>query len=144
MKNDTYRLQLILVFILGIVVLSLTYIRDNRDTEKSDLEHSGSWALSWENDQLQIIAGEYKEQHDLKGNNPPPVVTPLFFQRIPINYAPEELLVTISGIGPVLAERIISGRNRIGYYSNYEDLKKIKGIGEKTATTIAEYVTFER
>jgi len=144
MKNDTYRLQLVLVFLLGIVVLALTYIKDSNGTGKSGMENRGSWSLSWVNDQLELIAGEPKEQHNLKGSKPPPAVTPIFFQRIPINHAPEELLVTIPGIGPVLAQRIISGRNRMGYYSNYKDLKKIKGIGEKTAITINEYVTFER
>ena len=124
MKYDTYRLQLLLVFLLGIVVLALTYIKDSNGTGKSGVENRGSWSLSWVNDQLQIIAGELKEQHNLKGSKPPPVVTPVLFQRIPINHASEELLATISGIGPVLAQRIISGRNSIGYYSNYKDLKK--------------------
>ena len=144
MKNDTYRLQLLLVFILGVGALALTYIRDNDGTGNSDWENSSSWTLSWENNQLQFTAVEHKEQHNLKENKPPPVFTPIFFQRIPINHAPEELLVTISGIGPVLAQRIISGRDRMGHYRSYEDLTKIKGIGEKTALTIAEHVTFER
>ena len=145
MKSDTYRLQLILIFILGIGVLTLTCLRDSRGTGAGELANTGTWTLRWENDQLQFIAGEQKELPTLRESDPPPpVVTPIFFQRIPINHAPQELLVTISGIGPVLAQRIISERNRTGHYSSYEDLKKIRGIGEKTAMTIAEHVTFER
>lgn len=48
-----------------------------------------------------------------------------------INAATSEDLESISGIGKVIASRIIDYRNQFGPFDNLEDLKKIKGIGDK-------------
>ncbi len=54
--------------------------------------------------------------------------------QININTAPEEELQKITGIGPVLAQRIIEARP---FYS-LDDLIKVSGIGEKTLQKIKE------
>jgi len=59
----------------------------------------------------------------------PARLTPLFFQPIPLNQADEELLTTISGIGPVFARRIIEFRNQQGMINNIEELDAVKGVG---------------
>jgi len=53
-----------------------------------------------------------------------------------LNTAEERELQSIRGIGPVLAERIISGRP----YRTVDDLLKVKGIGLKKLEKIRVYV----
>ncbi len=42
-----------------------------------------------------------------------------------------------------LAERIISYRKKYGPFRNAEDLKKVKGIGEKTYRAMEARIAFE-
>jgi uncharacterized protein len=50
---------------------------------------------------------------------------------VELNSASRELLTYVSGIGPVLAERIIEYRNEHGDFKSREELKKVKGMGAK-------------
>lgn len=75
---------------------------------------------------------------------PMPVrVAPIFFQRIAINQADLETLMTIPGIGRGLATAIISYRNREGGITNRSDLLAVEGIGTKKARMIESHVLFE-
>ncbi len=60
---------------------------------------------------------------------PPAKLAPLFFKPIPINQADAELLITIPGIGPVLAKRIIEFRGQHGRITAIDELDEVKGIG---------------
>ncbi len=46
--------------------------------------------------------------------------------------APKDSLVLLPGVGPVLAERIVSARTGKRSYTRWDDLLAIKGIGPKT------------
>lgn len=59
---------------------------------------------------------------------------------ISINYGTYDQLLTVKGIGPVLANKIISYRTDVGLFQNLEDLKLIKGIKEKTFEKIKDYL----
>ena len=48
-----------------------------------------------------------------------------------INQAPKEKIVELPGIGPVLADRIISYRSNNGGFKRAEELRNVKGIGVK-------------
>ncbi len=48
-----------------------------------------------------------------------------------INQAPKEKIVELPGIGPVLADRIISYRSNNGGFKRVEELRNVKGIGVK-------------
>ena len=50
---------------------------------------------------------------------------------IDINKASVDELTTVTGIGRVLAERIVEFRDANGPYASVDDLLKVKGIGEK-------------
>jgi len=59
---------------------------------------------------------------------------------IDINQASAKELQALPGIGPVLAQRIIEERNRIGKFSSIEDLLRVKGIGKKKLAMLRERV----
>jgi competence protein ComEA len=52
--------------------------------------------------------------------------------KISINTAGYEELQKITGVGPVIAGRIIEYREENGPFGKLEDLKDVKGIGEAT------------
>lgn len=58
-------------------------------------------------------------------------------KRLNPNTATSEQLQSIKGIGPVLADKIISGRP----YNSVDELLKVHGIGPKTLKKIAPYLT---
>lgn len=57
-----------------------------------------------------------------------------------INDVGENELESLPGIGPVLARRIIDYRNRVGGYKSLEELKQVKGIGDKLYLKISPYL----
>ena len=59
---------------------------------------------------------------------------------VELNSASQELLTYVSGIGPVLAERIIDYRNEYGDFKSREDLKKVKGLGTKAFQQAAGFL----
>ena len=60
---------------------------------------------------------------------------------ISINYANENELCKVQGIGPAMAKRIIEYRTTNGPFSKTEDIMKVKGIGKGKFEKIKEQVT---
>ena len=61
--------------------------------------------------------------------------------KISINKATYEELITLPGIGPKTAEKIGEYRNTYGPFWSLEDIKKVKGIGDKKYAKLKEYIT---
>lgn len=59
-----------------------------------------------------------------------------------INLASFDQLEKIPGIGSVIAQRIIAYRDQFGLFKSLEDLKKVKGIGDKKLKNIKKYLIF--
>ena len=53
-----------------------------------------------------------------------------------INTASAEEFIEVKGIGEKKAERIIAYRDEHGKFSSIDELKNVKGIGEKIVTII--------
>ena len=66
-----------------------------------------------------------------------------YSEKININKATKEELTGIRGVGPVLAGRIISYREKNGYFRRAEEIKNIKGIGGKTYEKIRKQIILE-
>jgi competence protein ComEA len=60
---------------------------------------------------------------------------------IDINTASLEGLQEIPGVGPVLAQRIVTYRERNGGFQNVEQLLEVSGIGEATFAQMQPLVT---
>ena len=61
--------------------------------------------------------------------------------KIDINSASRSELMDLSGIGQVLAERIIDYRTQNGPFAIIDDLMKVSGIGEKRFAAIKDRIT---
>ena len=60
--------------------------------------------------------------------------------KININTANANMLQALSGIGPVLSERIIEYRNQNGFFGIIDDIKDVSGIGEKKFEGIKDLI----
>lgn len=73
----------------------------------------------------------------------PPAVANIFFQPIPINRAPQGVLVSLPGIGPVLAERIVHYREEHGPFRETEELLQVVGVGPKKFAALAGKIVLD-
>ena len=71
-------------------------------------------------------------------------ITEVLDDRIDINTADAELLMTLPGIGAVKAEAIISYRNENGYFKVPEDLMLVPGIKEGTYGKLKDRIVCNR
>lgn len=71
----------------------------------------------------------YAKRERLKANTI--VVVEEIAVKIPINTAQTDELDVLPGIGPALAGRIVAYRKEHGPFKTVEDIKKVKGIGNK-------------
>ena len=65
------------------------------------------------------------------------------FSKININNATETELIKLKNIGPALAGRIISYRALHGPFIRKEDIKNVKGIGDKKYSSIENQIDVE-
>ena len=63
--------------------------------------------------------------------------------KININTANATILQTLSGIGPVLSEKIIEYRNQNGLFGVIDDIKDVSGIGEKKFEGIKDLICIQ-
>ena len=62
-------------------------------------------------------------------------------KKININFASSEELISLPGIGEQIAKNIIDYRNQYGAFNVKEDLKNVKGIGEKKFEQIKDLIS---
>ena len=62
---------------------------------------------------------------------------------VDLNRAGLEELMSLPGIGEVLAGRILEYRAQYGDFHSVQELTKVEGIGEKTLMKLLNYITVE-
>ena len=62
------------------------------------------------------------------------------FEKVNLNTALKEELMTLPGIGEELAERIITYREQHGPFQTVEELMNVSGIGEKKWEAVRELI----
>ncbi len=110
------------------------------------------WQLSWNGEGLRTVQGREVElsnpgwstgsNGDKGSGSLPPAVTPFLFLPIPINFADAQLLATISGIGPKLADQIVQTRETKGLFTKPHDLLAVPGIGPSRMKTFGSQFSF--
>ena len=75
-------------------------------------------------------------------HDPPvsPGVAPAGIAPVELNEATVEQLDGLPGIGPALAERIVTYRDEHGPFEQVDDLAKVKGIGVRTLERLRPYL----
>jgi len=68
----------------------------------------------------------------------------LALAKLNLNNATESELTSLKGIGKVKAQRIIEYRKTKGKFKNIEELKNVKGIGDKLFQKIKEEVCVDQ
>src|SRR3990167_3616300 len=71
--------------------------------------------------------------------SPAPAIQPQ--SKINVNTAGYEELQQITGVGPVLAQRILDWRNANGLFYEIEDIKQVSGIGDATFEKMKNEIT---
>jgi len=59
---------------------------------------------------------------------------------VDINAATKQDLMQLPGVGEVVALRIISFRDKNGPFGKIDDLKKVKGLGQKKLELMKDYI----
>ena len=73
----------------------------------------------------------------------PPNIANVFFQPISINRADENILLSLPGIGPVLAKNIVRARKEHGPFRSKQELLQVTGIGPKKLAALTDHITFD-
>jgi len=74
----------------------------------------------------------------------PPQLTPFFFKPVPLNSCDKKLLLSISGIGPSIADAILKTREDIGTFHDMQDLLLVPGIGKSRMNKFSKHFSFEK
>ncbi len=141
------------VYISGAVQTPDVYTLPTDSIVKDALLAAGGPTDDADLDRINLAAAVHDGQHvyvphkgetdlpqDICSNAPTNGATPA---KININTADVTTLDTLPGIGPTIAQRIITYRQTNGPFARIEDIMQVPGIGESTFARIRDLITTE-
>ena len=150
------KILIILLIVVFFVISTYSFLLDTTNNKKyiqveirGEVEQEKTLSLplgSTFNDALkQIDLTEESDTSmfsylDVLYNNQIIVIPKHSYNLISINNADIDTLVTLPGIGNSIASRIIEYREKYGNFVNLDELKNVKGIGEKKFNKIKPYI----
>lgn len=81
-----------------------------------------------------FITKKFSSPGDISAN-----IRPFFFLPVSVNNADQNLLESVPGIGPNLAEKIITLRNKKNGFTDLNELLDVEGIGPKKLAAIRHH-----
>ncbi len=129
------------MLILGIGILLVALARDNGNI--ISFKDETFYRLIAQGPNLELVTVEHELDYTYNLRPEQSELAPFFFMPVPINHATAELLKTLPGIGPGMAERIIDYRQSVGIIQNDEDLQNVPGIGKSRMKTLRKLISFE-
>jgi len=138
----------LVLLVIGLLVVLLHLCQFPPVTEKLSSRETTPVVFVWQDNHAgeglyrlpATTTAESKKINELFPNR----LRPLFFQAINVNRADRELLSTLPGIGPVLAERIVHQRETRGNFHSPSDLLEVTGLGEGKLEKIRNLLVFEQ
>ncbi|NNK58972.1 MAG: hypothetical protein HKP44_16830 [Desulfofustis sp.] len=129
-QSKDFRAALLLVIPAVWIILRLLPNDSVRSFDRDSGEN-----MQWEMSQVQFLPANLAQKDVL--------ISLYELENVPVNRADAELLATVPGIGPVLAERIVAERARSGFFHEPEDLTRVHGIGDTRADQFRSYLRFD-
>lgn len=146
-KEEDLEPATIIVFVTGAVVSPGIYVLPKEARFYEAIEEAGGLLPDAESKNLpmaRIIEDEETiyiptvgEEVEIDTSNPLNTST----NKININKATVSDLETLNGIGPALAERIITYRNSNGPFKDISEIKNVSGIGDKKYEAIKDSIS---
>lgn len=135
------RLTILLFLMLGLLLFDFTY------RQHWSIFYGTSGCNSGEQLSFvcpnKLVVANYSNAREQEHEPVPAIFSPFFFALIPINRADKDMLMSVQGIGPALADTIIEYRRKVGPFKKSLDLQNLKGIGRKRAAKFSKVFTFD-
>lgn len=139
MKNNMLFTTMSLIFVI-VCIIFVVLSKENENTYVIKIESSESTFINEnESSDKQIPANE-------SGSALPETEKPVTVQengKVNINTATLDELMTLTGIGEIIGQRIIDYRIENGTFYSIEELLEVKGIGEKSFEKIRDMIVIE-
>ncbi len=137
-KRQIHILFLVVLCYIGITALYEMYV----DSTGENPNTSRPLVLKAEKGELYLVPSDSHEQKRGQGDELRySQLAPFFFAPISVNVATFEMLLSIPGIGPVMAKKIIAFREQYGTISHLNELLQIQGVGPKKLEQFKMYLT---
>ena len=136
------------VYVSGAVLRPDVYTLQPDSIVKDALMAAGGPAEDADLDRINLASALSDGQHvyvPRLGEGSPPVQAPSRLSgiagKINVNTADVTLLVTLPGVGPVLAQRIVAYRQEHGRFDRIDDIMEVPGIGQRTFEALRDLIT---
>ena len=142
--DNDHRPLVLLTICLILVIIHLCQFPPNATPPASQTQVRFSWLQNQpQGSGLYRLPLTTETTGETLSQNLPNRLRPLFFQPVSVNKADQQLLSNLPGIGPILADRIVSRRKSRGDFKSPHDLLLVNGIGVGKLNKIRSLLVFD-